>query len=139
MGKRKSYTLIEVIVAISIVAMLTTTIVPNITGLQSKPKQAGLQADIESYKLAITEVNLNGEDIEEININKYLDTRLQFTSGVSKGKNQYGFSYVFKELSTSEVVSEVVIETSEMTTGGTKKDVSLGAKRVSNSVKFTLE
>ena len=135
MGKRKSYTLIEVIVAISIVAMLTTTIVPNITGLQSKPKKAGLQADIESYKLAITEVDINGEGLEEVNINKYLDTRLQFTSGVSRGKNQYGFSYIFKKLPTSEVV----IETSEMTTGGTKKDVSLGAKRVSNSVKFTLE
>ena len=135
MGKRKSYTLIEVIVAISIVAMLTTVIVPNITGLQSKPKQAGLQSDIESYKLAITEVDINGEDLEEVNINKYLDTRLQFTSGVSKGKNQYGFGYIFKKLSTSEVV----IETSEMTTGGTKKDVSLGAKRVLNSVKFTLE
>ena len=134
MGKRKSYTLIEVIVAISIVAMLTTTIVPNITGLQSKPKQAGLQSDIESYKLAITEVDINGEDLEEVNINKYLDTRLQFTSGVSNGKNQYGFSYVFKEST-----SEVVIETSEMTTGGAKKDVSLGAKRVLNSVKFTLE
>ena len=134
MGKRKSYTLIEVIVAISLVAMLTTIIVPNITGLQSRPKKVGLQSDIEAYKLAITEVDINGEDLEEVNINKYLDTRLQFTSGVSKGKNQYGFSYVFKELS-----SEVVIETSEMTTGGTKKDVSLGAKRVSNSVKFTLE
>lgn len=133
--KRNSYTLIEVIIAISIVAMLTTTIVPNITGLQSKPKKAGLQSDIESYKLAITEVDLNGEDLEEININKYLDTRLQFTSGVSKGKNQYGFSYIFRKLSTSEVV----IETSEMTTGGAKKDVSLSAKRVSNSMKFTLE
>ena len=135
MGKRKSYTLIEVIVAISIVAMLTTTIVPNITGLQSRPKKVGLQSDIESYKLAITEVGINGEDLEEVNINKYLDTRLQFTSGVSNGKNQYGFSYIFKKLSTSEVV----IETSEMTTGGTKKDVSLGAKRVSNTVKFKLE
>ena len=136
MGKRKSYTLIEVIVAISIVAMLTTVIVPNITGLQSKPKKVGLQSDIESYKLAITEVDINGEGLEEVNINKYLDTRLQFTSGVSKGKNQYGFSYIFKKLPTSEVV---VIETSEMTTGSTKKDVSLGAKRVSNTVKFTLE
>ena len=135
MGKRKSYTLIEVIVAISLAAMLITVIVPNITGLQSKPKQAGLQLDIESYKLAITEVSINGEGLEEININKYLDTRLQFTSGVSNSKNQYGFSYIFKKLSTSEVV----IETSEMTTGGAKKDVSLGAKRVLNSVKFTLE
>ena len=135
MGKRKSYTLIEVIVAISLAAMLITVIVPNITGLQSKPKQAGLQLDIESYKLAITEVDINGENLEEVNINKYLDTRLQFTSGVSNGKNQYGFSYIFKKLPTSEVV----IETSEMTTGGNKKDVSLGAKRVSNSVKFTLE
>ena len=135
MGKRKSYTLIEVIVAISLAAMLITVIVPNITGLQSKPKQAGLQLDIESYKLAITEVGINGEDLKEVNINKYLDTRLQFTSGVSNGKNQYGFSYIFKKLTTSEVV----IETSEMTTGGTKKDVSLGAKRVLNSVKFTLE
>ena len=136
MGKRKSYTLIEVIVAISLAAMLITVIVPNITGLQSKPKQAGLQLDIESYKLAITEVSINGEGLEEININKYLDTRLQFTSGVSNGKNQYGFSYIFKKLPTSEVV---VIETSEMTTGGAKKDVSLGATKVSNSVKFTLE
>ena len=110
MSKRRAYTLVEVIVAVTIVAMLTTTIVPNITGLQSKPKQAGLQSDIESYKLAITEVDINGEDLEEVNINKYLDTRLQFTSGVSKGKNQYGFSYIFKKLPTSEVV----IETSEI-------------------------
>ena len=91
--KRVSFTIIEVLVVISILATSGVNPYSRVTKYFDKPKDLEISRDLKQYQDAITCLIPTGKPFTEENINKYLDTSLQFTGGLSKEENPYGNKY----------------------------------------------
>ena len=85
--KRASFTIIEVLVIISILATLGANSYSKVTKYFDKPKDLEITRDLKQYQDAITCLIPTGKPFTEENINKYLDHSLHFTGGLSKEDN----------------------------------------------------
>ena len=106
--KRASFTIIEVLVIISILATLSANSYGKVTKYFDKPKDLEITRDLKQYQDAITCLIPTNKPFTEENINKYLDPSLQFTGGLSEEENPYGNKYKLEGdgLNTVTVVSE---------------------------------
>ena len=106
--KRVSFTIIEVLVVISILATSGVNPYSRVTKYFDKPKDLEISRDLKQYQDAITCLIPTGKPFTEENINKYLDPSLQFTGGLSREENPYGNKYKLEGdgLNTATVVSE---------------------------------
>lgn len=92
--KRGGMTLIELLAVISIIAILFTMMIPQLSTGFEKARSVGVQNDFHSYETAIITYMMEekGEKKEE-ELNEYLDKELKFKNGISEKKNPYKEPY----------------------------------------------
>jgi type IV pilus assembly protein PilA len=111
MCKAKGFTLIEVIIAVSIVVILASLTVPKVTGYIGKAKNAkALNAGKQIYTAAMWSYSDQGNTIDETQIkNTIADTMADVSvSSVVKGENSVTVKFL-----SDNVTYAVVINTSE--------------------------
>ena len=91
--KRHSFVLIEVIIAITLMAALVVNYVPKVTDVFDKPKDLKVTVDLRQYEAAAMNLMKEEEPFTEDKLNECVDPSLMFTGSKSSSSNPYGESY----------------------------------------------
>lgn len=92
-GKKKAFTLVEILIVVAVIGILFVTLVPRIDFAGDKARETGVKTDFRSFELAAEQVlreNAGLNDYSNVTalcgtngINLYLDKALQFTASGS--------------------------------------------------------
>jgi len=88
MGKKKAFTLVEILIVVAVIGILFVALVPRIDFAGDKARETGIKTDFRSFELAAEQVIRENagladfDDAEELcdtnGINLYLDKAIQF-------------------------------------------------------------
>lgn len=96
---KKGFTLVEIMLVISIIAILFVVLIPRFGFATDKAKETGVKTDFRAFQTAaesvINEKSFKRLDDGNLNtyLNEYLDKTLYFTNNVSLKENPYGYNY----------------------------------------------
>ncbi len=122
MKRNKGFTLIEVMIAVAIIAILTTVVTPQFSGLIKKSKETKLKENLNILRNAIdvSFTKNNGKYPEEITINMFKEKRIP--EDVVNDINQIYYNYD----------KEIIVNSDE---GGWVYNPILGEIRVNSNEK----
>ncbi len=122
MRRNKGFTLIEVMIAVAIIAILTTVVTPQFSGLIKKSKETKLKENLNILRNAIdvSFTKNNGRYPEEITINMFKEKRIP--EDVVNDINQIYYNYD----------KEIIVNSDE---GGWVYNPILGEIRVNSNEK----
>lgn len=108
--KRHSFVLIEVIIAITLLAALVVNYAPKVTDVFDKPKDLQVDVDLQRYEAAAMYLIKTDEPFKEGTINKCVEGRLQFNNSLSSQSNPHGSNYKLEVIDEDnfKVISEKV-------------------------------
>lgn len=104
-GKKKAFTLVEILIVVAVIGILFVSLVPRIDFAGDKARETGIKTDFRSFELAAEQVIRENAgfgsfgDIEELcgdnGINLYLDAALKFDgdTGESYKSDQWNQPY----------------------------------------------
>ena len=104
-GKKKAFTLVEILIVVAVIGILFVSLVPRIDFAGDKARETGIKNDFRSFELAAEQVIRENAgfagfaDVEELcgdnGINLYLDEALQFdgTTTESAKNDQWNQPY----------------------------------------------
>lgn len=96
---KKGFTLVEIMLVVSIIAILFVVLIPRFGFATDKAKETGVKTDFRAFQTAaesvINEKSFKRLDDGNLNtyLNEYLDKTLYFTNNVSLKENPYGYNY----------------------------------------------
>lgn len=97
--QKKGFTLVEIMLVITIIAILFVVLVPRFGFATDKAKETGVQSDFRAFQTAaesvINEKSFKRIDDGNVNeyLNEYLDKVYEFTDNVSAKENPWGYNY----------------------------------------------
>ena len=93
--RRKTFTLIEVLVVIVMMATMTVVTIPKITGAFDKPNDLEVTRDLKKYEDAAQVLVAKGKNFTEQNLNKELPDGLKLNLAQSVENGPYGSPYEY--------------------------------------------
>lgn len=96
---KKGFTLVEIMLVITIIAILFVVMVPRFGFATDKAKETGVKTDFRAFQTA-AESAINEKSFMKLDdgnynqyLNEYLDKSLYFTDGICEKENPYGYNY----------------------------------------------
>lgn len=108
MGKKKAFTLVEILIVVAVIGILFVALVPRIDFAGDKARETGIKTDFRSFELAAEQVireNAGLADFDDASelcdtngINLYLDKAIQFdkTSAECAKEDQWNQPYTIQ-------------------------------------------
>lgn len=111
-GKKKAFTLVEILIVVAVIGILFVTLVPRIDFAGDKARETGVKTDFRSFELAAEQLlreNAGFADFDDVaaitgtnGINLYLDAALKFDStGNSAKEDQWNQPYTIQVVKPS--------------------------------------
>lgn len=96
---KKGFTLVEIMLVVSIIAILFIVLIPRFGFATDKAKETGVKTDFRAFQTA-AESAINEKSFKKLDdgnfnqyLNEYLDKTLYFTDNICEKENPYGYNY----------------------------------------------
>ena len=93
--KKRSFTLIEVIMVIVILSTITINTAPKVVDVFNRPKDLEITRDLQRYGDVAQVLVAQGKDFTEDNLNTVLPEQLKLEESMSILENPYGQKYIY--------------------------------------------